>query len=336
MTIVPPITWTPETRRQLVLQGAYWRQRLDLRLQHVPGIPWSPGLRVTPELRWCYESLVPIASFCHSMGRLAAEILPDRSWVPRILRTRVAHMERRVDANGPRSLPDLWALMPATFAGRVSFAPTEMGTLLCALADLARFGTDTARYPDQLRQLRHELNRLSLRTQGLRLLDLACGVGHGTLEAAAVADGAGVPLDHVLGITLEPLEAWMAAKRCLPHSLQRQSALRSLPHHLPVLFACGDIRRCPCDGPFNIILCNGLIGGPSLDTDAGGTAVLGEAKRLLSPAGCMLAANRFHAGRRSAVERFTRQAVAAGWDVEGSWQALVLHNSSPPDLTISG
>ncbi len=301
-----------------------WGARLD-GFRAYAGAPWwSPGLIITPELRGRYEGWLPVAEFCADLACLGRAFLPAPSWVPRRLRSGGIEPGRGPEA--PLSLPDLWARLPPRIAARVAFDDAELPALFAALADPPRFGTDSARYEAQRAALGAYCRGAAGDGRRLTVVDLACGVGLGTYEAAAAAAASGAP-PRVLGLTLEPLEAWMASRCCLPHDPDREPRLRRLAAQAPpVAFLAADVRRLPLGlgNAVDVILCNGLIGGEHLQRLDDMAAVLREARRLLVAAGVLLVANRFHDGCRAAVERFAALARTAGWHVDGTWHDLRL------------
>jgi SAM-dependent methyltransferase len=300
-----------------------WQERLRLFRARVGPPWWAPGLVLTPELRAGYETYLPVAEFAADLARLGDRLLPHPSWVPHLLRARDGGACPLPRPDGPASLPDLWALLPEALAGHLCFAADALPALFCALADPAHFGTAAERYPAQQERFAalctpHPRGRL-------RLLDLACGVGLGTFASAALAGGRSGCCVDTVGLTLEPLEAWMAAQQSLPHDRPRQRRLQDLAAGVSgVHFAAADVRRLPVQGPFDIILCNGLIGGTLLHHGRDLLELLAGCGGALAPAGWLLIANRFHDGRRTHVERFAELARERRWEVAGDWHDLAL------------
>ncbi len=268
---------------------------------------------VDAEWRLVYESYLPVAEFVASLRRLGRLVLPHSSWIPAVLAETGRHLASRCVFP---SLPDLWSYLPPVWEDRVTLTVEELPALFAALADPSRFGTAAGRYPDQLARLRE----WTADWPGERtLLDVGCGTGEGTREALAALLGTGCKV-RAVGVTREPLEAWMAANGCFPHR-----PAEPLPPVLPGLhFLAGDATALPLHGSFSVILCNGLIGGQFLRTDAAFHSLLSEFARLLGPGGVVLAGCRFHAGREAALARFRELAETAGWGVAGECRDLVL------------
>ncbi len=304
--------------------NARWSARLGSFRRRAAPPWWGRGLVLTPETRARYEAELPLAEFLSDLGRLAEQVLPHPAWVPTPLRRgRVCLWP---DPCGVGSLPDFWADLPDPLAGRVAFAPGELPALFCALADRPRFGSDSARYPAQESRF-WDLARAAGEGPFL-ILDIACGVGFGVLEAAALAREARARQVHAVGVTLEPLEAWMARRRRLPHDPAREERLRRCASRAgDVAFLAADCRRLPVRGPFSIVLCNGLAGGPALHRSEDLVHLLRECGRVLAPGGWLLAANRFHEGCRRTVEAFAEAARGLGWQVSGEWRDLALRKA---------
>lgn len=252
-----------------------------------------------------YEAYLPVADFVASLRRLAGLVLPHPSWTPTVLAETGRHLASRCVFP---SLPDLWAYLPPQWCGRVTLEPEELPALLAALADPSRFGTAAGRYPDQLARLREWAG--DARGEAT-LLDVGCGTGEGTREALAALRETGCR-GRAVGVTREPLEAWMATSGRLPH---RPAEAAVPPPGLH--YAVGDAVALPLRGTFDIILCNGLIGGKFMDTGATFRAVLAEFARLLAPGGIVFVGCQFHAGREPALARFRETAEQMGWNLAG-------------------
>jgi hypothetical protein len=140
----------------------------------------------------------------------------------------------------------------------------------------------------------------------VRCLDAACGSGEGSWELIEAAEQAGWTPGQVQleGWTLDPLEVYAAQNRYLPHLPQRQTAYvrRTDPlvgqgwqHRLQ--FRAVDLL---CEGwpagSYDLVLCNGLLGGPMLHEPAAVRRVVAGLAARLQPGGWLLAANRFHGG----------------------------------------
>ncbi|MBT3377713.1 MAG: class I SAM-dependent methyltransferase [Lentisphaerae bacterium] len=299
-----------------------WTRRLTIFRRHA-GVPlWAAGVVVDARLRQSHERYLPVGEFCDGLYTVAQYALPHVTWVPGVLCGPRQRPLRGPRNRRPLSLPDLWAALPVSFAGRLTFRPDEVVPLLCALADPPRHGTRAGRYPVQLAGVREWLG--SRRPGPVRALDIGCGVGHGTLELANALDAAEAGMVACVGVTAEPLEVWMATHRRLPHDPAREDELAALPVGKSVLFLAGTGMNVPCRGGFQLVVCNGLVGGDFLSTAEDFRALLRELDRLLAEGGLVSLANRFHEGAQQRVRSFAGAAVQAGWCVRGDEQLLWL------------
>ena len=293
----------------LRLHNICWSRRYAVWCRYAGGGWWGRGSVVSPDMRGFYEKFLPFNEFKHSLVTIGEQILESSDWVPNILRS-----------NDILSLPDFWAMLPDTFAGRVTFTEDELFPLFCAIADPSRFGTSDNRYPAQLRQIGDFVKRTG-QVRAVRILDLGCGVGLGTYELAQIAAAVG---GTAVGVTSEHLEVWMASHRRLPHDAARERLFRRYPEDLSVTFSYGFAESYRDGSQYDVIVCNGLAGGRFLNAAPQLTAFLQTCDTLLAPHGRMFAANRFHEGERPGVERLRAIARQSGWSVEGHWQSLVL------------
>ena len=274
-----------------------WGAALENWFAH-SGAAWTPGMIPTRELRMRLESFLPWEEFAASLRNVARAILPGPSWVPGLL-----------SPGSLETILDFWEELGDPFRGRCAFPPAEFPLLLCACADPPRFGTRPGRYPRQLDGL----------PPADSLLDLGCGVGLGTLEAAQRLKAKRL----CMGLTKEPLEAWMATRRRLPHDPGR-GALFATYQGIPATFLAGDSLEFRLEHPVGCILCNGLAGGRFLHAPAQLEALLDTLEANLSPGGVAALANAFHTGWQASVEEFARRAGRRGWEVRGEWRNLFL------------
>ena len=300
-----------------------WSERLEQFRRHAGPPWWAPGLVLDAGIRDQHERYLPIRLFLNDLADLSGRVLPHSSWGPRLLRPSGAVCACCAAPAPVPSLPDLWALLPEHLAGQVTIAESALLPLLCALADPPRFGTDFGRYPEQLRGI---AKFAAARTASgpLHVLDLGCGTGQGTREVAttvAEASGRGAP---VLGVTSEPLEVWMAIHRRLPHDPAREQRLQRYAAAGPVHFLAGDATAVPCRGRFDLILANGLVGGPFLRRSHQLAAFFEELVRLVAPGGRVTLANRFHEGEIPQVAEAANLARRQGWTVAGGPRLLWL------------
>ncbi|GFO53502.1 hypothetical protein GMSM_05090 [Geomonas sp. Red276] len=182
--------------------------------------------------------------------------------------------------------------------------------LLFALFLPRHFGGSFDRYPLQRAWvtgwLREERGRLGGR---VRLLDSACGSGEGSycLAEAVLAAGYRPEASLVTASTLEEFELFAGAHGFLPHDRQREREYRARvapiinQSGLVMEFRLEEVGMLADRGAFDVVVCNGLLGGPLLhEENELARAVHGLAERV-APGGVLLAADRFHAGWRRQV-----------------------------------
>lgn len=271
---------------------------------------WAPGLVLTDEIRVMSDLYLPLTEIRPAFHRLfsrtlrfspfpgASPLHGSRCWLD------VLHSLRSlVPEPNPASL--LRRLM-ADDAFRCRF--------FFALFLPRRYGGNFGRYPSQLAFLRQWLDANRARLGGrARCLDAACGSGEGTYEMAMALRACGYEAQMCLvtGTTLEPLELFAAAHAYFPHDPQRQETFR---RHTETLYRDGMAARLRFgledltsfvtrEGDYDVILCNGLLGGPFLAEPGEVTAVLRRLAGRLAPGGVLLAADRFHEGWRSKMSR---------------------------------
>ena len=261
----------------------------------------AAGLVVTPEIRLQSELYLPLGELRPLFYRLYQEAL---SYPPILSSTPFYRC---------LSWADCFALLPPW----LQQTPNPASLLAMLLQErelLSRFiffsflpdrfnGHGFGRYPSQLAWLRTFLSESS--ASHLRILDAACGSGEGTWELAELLAGMGFTPRQVSleGWTLEPLEVWAAQQRCLPHALTRGQQYRRRLQPLvqqgwgsQITFAVRDLCTVTEAASFDLIICNGLLGGPLLHQPEQLTQVVRNLTGLLAPGGVLAAANRFHGG----------------------------------------
>ncbi len=274
------------------------------------GVAWTPGMIASAEILGRLECFAPWTEVSRLLRRLARAYLPSPSELSKAARDSLASPEwtpALLQEGGCGSLLEFWGELPA-YAGRVTLSAEELLPFFCACADPPRFGTASGRYPEQLAALKAEMPPPRL------MLDWGCGVGLGTLEAAQSLRAA-----RCIGVTREPLEAWMANERRLPHDARR-SAEYSRYREVAALFTAGDVCTVRFPMQAQLILCDGLVGGRFLECPEALRRLFTNAAANLTPSGCLALANHFHEGRRAAVEAAVALAAEMGWRINGDWR----------------
>lgn len=287
------------------------RLRLDFSryLENYPQPVWAPGLRVTQEMRSLTEALLPLKTVLPPFRLLLREscrfppcieatgIEAQASWLD--LLTRLAPFNESPD--------------PARLLSELAADPKRRRLFLFVLFLPRHFGGGFDRYPAQYRWIAQWLSENRRRLdRGVRVLDSACGSGEGCYGVGELlAQGGFSPKNCAIhGSTLELFELFAAAHGYFPHDLERQREFRS--RVAPLLtqwggameFYAEDLRE-KGRGDYDLVLCNGLLGGPILHREPELARALANLARRLRPGGVLLAADRFHAGWRARVPRET-------------------------------
>lgn len=266
---------------------------------------WAPGLVITNEMRALTEALFPVAKpsalfrlvlrrGCRISPMLAGTYLHATSnWLdllqkltPHVRQADPAVTLRELAQDGEKRRNFLFALMlPPHFGGGFDRYPTQSSWLL-----------------DWLRENRERLKGR------LRALDSACGSGEGTYGLAELAEAAGFSAvkTAVHGSTIEPVELFAAAHAFFPHDPEREKAYRArvaplLDRGMDLEFYLEDVKAKSGRESYDVVLCNGLLGGPLLHERDELCRAIGELASRVSPGGILLAADRFHAGWRQRI-----------------------------------
>ena len=195
-----------------------------------------------------------------------------------------ALLEQLFDDNGLRMRFLFWSFMPARF-----------------------YGGGSDRYPAQSATITAWLRRKGWRGKHLRCLDAACGDGAATYGLARLCSENCRPQNsfEIQGWTLDPLEAWAAAHGCFPHDPPLEALFREETRDCfeqgfdtTIRFCCADILDAPEAAPFDLILCNGLLGGPIIHAHENMNTAVRNLVGLLAPGGMLLASDHFHGGWR--------------------------------------
>jgi len=262
---------------------------------------------VTPEIRHQSELYLPIADVRPLFYRLYCQSL---AYPP-------------LFSSSPLETALSWADSFALFPRWLQCSPDPARLLERLLDDrqlLTRFiffsflpvrfnGAGFGRYPAQMDWLRQYLPHP--RTGLLRILDAACGSGEGTWELTGLLAETGWKPEQAQleGWTLEPLEVWAAVQQCLPHKPEREKGYQEQVRPLleqgwgeRVSFRVVNLlAEIASPQRFDLIICNGLLGGPIINQAGQLQQVVARLAGLLSPGGVLLLANRFHEGWKKQV-----------------------------------
>jgi len=282
--------------------------------------PWpSPGLCLTPETHYQSELWFPLAELQPIFDRFrrAALVYPP------------------LPGGSPFCEASSWAGVAAVLPPPLSCCPTPLRMLQRLLTDSrARegylfwscmpnrfYGKAMDRYPHQTALIRQWLQQRQAGEQPVRCLDAACGDGAVTYGLVRLF------LDHgfthecfrVEGWTIDPLEVLAAAHCILPHDPLRQEALRrwtvpvfSSGAERSLSFRQADLLTMAGDRQqFDLILCNGLLGGPLIHEREEIGRIVNNLAALLMPGGLVLATDSFHGGWKQKCPHHQVQALFA-------------------------
>jgi len=270
----------------------------------------APGLIITPEIRAQCERYLPIAEVSAIFNRLYSAALtysPIFSSTP---------------FHNSFSWADTFASLPHSF--QTSANPARLIEALLRDGDLMtrflfasflpeRFYGGIGRYPRQCMFIREWLKARG--AGSLNCLDAACGTGEETYGLALLLSELCFSPDDIRieGWTLEPLEVWAATHSCLPHDPKRETVLKNATSSLlqrgfdrSISFSCRDVmapdstarfaRNGGQSNLFDLIICNGLLGGPIIHAKGPLNRAVANLVSLLAPGGILLAADNFHGG----------------------------------------
>lgn len=288
----------------------------------VPFGIWAPGLIVTGEMRGLTEQLLPLnevrRAFCR-LFRLTLGHVPDLDGTPLTMAATWLDCLERLD-------PPFRRANPAALLARLAADDELRCRFLFSLFVPRRHGASTVRYPGQAEFLRHWLRQRERLPRQLRCLDVACGAGEGTygLAQLLLAEGFTPGSFRVLGASRDPIEIFAATHGLFPHDPDREAAHRRIRAELQAAGAVERIRFIAEDllgteegASWDVILCNGILGGPLMHEDGTLKRAVTTLAGRLTAGGIILAADRFHDGwkRRVPPERIAGLFAEAGLTV---------------------
>ena len=279
---------------------------------------WAPGLALTQEMRGTVEAYLPLAEIQRTFHRFLTLSLTYDPFLPA---SAVHTSTDWLDALH-RLQPLVREANPARLLRHLMADEEYRCQFLFSLFLPHHYGGTFDRYPAQGALLRNWLT--ATRPEGVvRCLDAACGSGEGSYELAMLLlDRGYVPENiEVHGATVEPLELFAAAHGWFPHDPERQTAYR---RRIRRLFADGTVERIvvyredlieeegSAGEAYDVIICNGLLGGPLLNEREKLAATVGRLCARLKPGGILLAADRFHGGGKRATPTDVLRKMLAG------------------------
>jgi len=268
-------------------------------------------------MRGVCEVYLPLAEIRHAFRRL---VTLSMRFAPSLAVSTVTTSATWLDVLNSLP-PQVTAANPARLLRRLLADGDFRCRFLFALFLPSRYGGGFGRYPGQAAFLRNWLTK-KVQTGPLCCLDAACGSGEGSYELVLLLLERGYAPDDlaVFGTTIEPLELFAAAHGWFPHDVARQTAFRSRIGQMfadrvseRIIFTWEDLAEAGCSVAENcdIILCNGLLGGPLLHERNQVVGTIGRLCARLKPGGILLAANRFHGGwKRLMPDQALRETLA--------------------------
>jgi chemotaxis methyl-accepting protein methylase len=275
---------------------------------------WAPGLMVDNEMRALTEALFPLSR----VRALFEAVLAKGCRFSPLFPASYLHSSACWLDLLPRLRPQPAKADPAALLEELALDGEKRRRFLFALFLPQHFGGGFDRYPLQSRWLESRLKDDFGRLKGrMRALDSACGSGEGTYGLAELLRAAGFRGEGcvVHGSTLEPIELFAAAHLFFPHDPDREREYRA--RVAPLLKASGSGKAAQGTAEaaamefyldevgseasresYQLILCNGLLGGPLLHEPGALSRAVGALAARLAPGGVLLAADRFHAGWR--------------------------------------
>lgn len=264
---------------------------------------WAPCLQITPELRRQSELYLPLAVITPVIRRL---IRLSCRYEPFLTALPQAFSLSWYDAlSAFRPVPA--SADPGVLIRNIAENEPLRQSVLSSLLNPVRYGGGFGRYSGQMEFIATWLNERSKNGgASLRLLDAACGSGEQCYELASLLQKSGVNWATAIihGVTVEPLELATAAHGWFPHDKERQADFhREVKPLLAagcgrlIRFIAGDIENPQWSGEsYDLIICNGLIGGPMLHDRTRIALALSALTGSLKKKGLLLMSDRFHHG----------------------------------------
>jgi chemotaxis methyl-accepting protein methylase len=173
------------------------------------------------------------------------------------------------------------------------------------------YGEGGDRYPAQSAAAAEWIRQRAAAGERVRCLDAACGDGVASYGLARMLLEQGWSADRfqIEGWTRDPLEAWAAAHAVFPHNSAHQAAFRNMSaavfqggaNHSIVfrdmdLLNMSAVHRASQGERFDLIICNGLLGGPIINRVEDVERIVAILTELLAAGGLLLVADHFHGG----------------------------------------
>jgi chemotaxis methyl-accepting protein methylase len=284
------------------------QERFRVYCSTCPAPEWGQGLIVTPEIRSQTEIYLPVSEIQSAFRYLLCRSIRYEPFLPAFMLFSTCSWP---DALGRFCRPPS-SSNPAEFIRLLARDEDSRRVFLASTLVPSRYGGEFGRYPLQMNFLKEWLcNRRRQGFAGVEILDAACGSGEQSYEVAEQLLDIGWDSEHctVVGETVEPLELAAAAHGWFPHDRARETAFRRRVEGIltrgggsMLSFVSRDLRsRAESGKQYDVVICNGLIGGPLLNDTAMVLEVIRRLAERVGKGGLFLAADRFHAGWRKSV-----------------------------------
>ena len=264
---------------------------------------WAPWLQITPELRRQSELYLPLAAITpviKRLIRLSCRYEPFLKALPQSFN--LSWYDALSSLRPLPASPD-----PGELIRNIAENEPLRQSVLSSLLNPVRYGGGFGRYNGQMEFIATWLDeRLKTDGSSLQLLDAACGSGEQCYALASLLQKSGISSERAIihGVTVEPLELVTAAHGWFPHDKERQAVFHREVKPLLALgcgemirFIAGDIEHPQwSDVSYDLIVCNGLIGGPMLHEKKRIEQILFSLSGRLKKKGLLLLSDRFHDG----------------------------------------
>lgn len=267
----------------------------------------GPGLRITAEMRLLTETYLPMAAVRTAFRQLYRAAL---AFTPLLAACPVHRADSWLDLL-PLFAPFLGgSTSPALLLDRAASDDPFRRRLLFAMFLPSHYGCGFNRYPQQLAQIGVWLRsqRSTAPDRRLRCLDAATGTGEGAYDLVQqlLETGYGPDRFTVHGSSADPFELLAGSGALFPHDEERGRRYRTEAARIAgdgaaarITFLQGDVREMPGDGGrYDLIVCNGLLGGPFLHAEPQLQRAIERLTGSLSRGGMLCCADRFHHGWR--------------------------------------
>lgn len=281
------------------------QERFALFCSTCPSPQWHKGLIITPEIRCQTEMYLPVKEIRAAFRYLLFRSCHYSPFFPSVLIFTAFSWADALE----RILLSVNSINPSRIIAEVAEDQLLRREFLAALFVPQRYGGVLARYPLQKRFIQEWLSGRGKRE--ISVLDAACGSGEGVYELATMVAAAGfLPESTVVhGCTIEPLELAAAAHGWFPLDPGRALSVKRMIEAASkrgcpetILFfrddICGPVENSDL---YDVVICNGLLGGPLLHEHGHLEAAVKGLVRRVKKGGILLAADRFHGGWRRVI-----------------------------------